>query len=164
VGIYLSAGSNLGNREANLEFGMDSLRQNGIVPVHVSPFFETEPVGFLDQPWFLNLAFEVESRLSPRQLLEECLEIEAQRGRKRTFANQPRTLDLDILLYNSEVVSEEGLVIPHPRMAERRFVLEPLARIASGVVHPLLEKTIATLLDECPDRSVVKIYTGGGAG
>ena len=153
---YIAGGSNLGNRKANLEFALTSLAERNPV-TRVSPYYETEPVGYHDQPWFLNVAVEIETRLAPRELLKLCLSIEAACGRIRPFPNAPRTLDLDILLYGDLVVSEEGLVIPHPRLTERRFVLEPLAQIAAGLLHPTLKKTIASLLESCPDLSEVKL-------
>lgn len=156
VKAYISAGSNLGNRKMNLEFALDELDGAGSV-LRVSPYFETEPVGYADQPWFLNLAIEVETRLSPIELLNLCRGVEASRDRKRSFPNAPRTLDLDILLYGNSVVREENLIIPHPRMAERRFVLEPLFRIAPDFVHPVLKRTIRSLLESCADTSQVRL-------
>ena len=120
-----------------------------------SSCFETEPVGFLDQPWFLNQAIEMETWLEPRELLFFCQSIEASCGRIRTFPNAPRTLDLDILLYGDAVINQEDLVIPHPRLHERRFALEPLAQIAPEVIHPVLNKSIRLLLEECRDASQV---------
>ena len=153
---FILAGTNLGNREANLKFALDSLAKGGGL-VKVSPCYETEPVGFLEQPWFLNQAIELETNLNPHVLLLLCQEIEASCGRVRTFLNAPRTLDLDILLYGDLVVREEKLVIPHPRLQERRFVLEPLAQIAPDLVHPVLHKTIRLLLEACPDTSRVRL-------
>ena len=157
--VYLSAGSNLGDRAANLRNGIEDLRKVGIVLKQVSSIFETEPVGFSDQPWFLNLAAEVETRLSPHELLACCLEIEIRRGRVRSFPAAPRTLDLDILLYDSLIIDQPGLQIPHPRMTHRRFVLEPLVQIAPGFLHPLLKKTIHELLDVCTDSSMVRLHS-----
>jgi len=153
---YISAGSNLADRKANLEFALDSLAKGNTVK-KVSSYFETEPVGYLNQPWFLNLAIELESPLSPLQLLALCQQIEASCGRVRTFSNAPRTLDLDILLFDDIMINEEKLVIPHPRLSERRFVLEPLAQIAPEVMHPAMKKSIRALLEECPDHSKVHL-------
>lgn len=153
---FLLAGTNLGDRKANLEFALDSLSKGGNVR-NKSAFYETEPVGFLDQPWFLNQAIELETTLSPAELLALCQDIESSCGRVRTFRNAPRTLDLDILLYDDVVVHEEALIIPHPRMAERRFVLVPLAQIAPEIVHPVLQTTIRHLLEFCPDSSEVRL-------
>lgn len=150
------AGSNLGNRKANLEFALSSLAKDAIV-LKSSSYFETEPVGFLDQPWFLNIAVELETRLEPLELLSFCQEIERSRGRVRTFPNAPRILDLDILLFGDNIINQKDLIIPHPRLPERRFVLEPLAQIAPDVLHPVLRKSIRSLLEACPDQSEVHI-------
>jgi 2-amino-4-hydroxy-6-hydroxymethyldihydropteridine diphosphokinase len=152
---HISAGSNVGDRKQNLELALTSLGKKASVK-KVSSFFETEPVGYLNQPWFLNLAIEIETLRTPSELLHLCQEIEASCGRLRTFPNAPRTLDLDILLLEDMVVNQKDLVIPHPRLWERRFVLEPLAQIAPETVHPVLKKSILTLLEECPDQSKVR--------
>jgi 2-amino-4-hydroxy-6-hydroxymethyldihydropteridine diphosphokinase len=131
------------------------LHDKGAFVRRVSSVFETEPVGFRDQPWFLNIAIEIETALSPHQLLAVCQEIEAARGRTRPFQWAPRTLDLDILLYGDRIVEEPYLQIPHPRMAQRRFVLEPLTQIAPALVHPVSHQTIAALLASCPDPATV---------
>ncbi|MBZ5495527.1 MAG: 2-amino-4-hydroxy-6-hydroxymethyldihydropteridine diphosphokinase [Acidobacteriia bacterium] len=157
--VYLSAGSNLGDRKAHLRSGIDGLRSVGLAALRVSSVFETEPVGFLNQPWFLNIVVEAETRLTPRQLLACCLEVESQHGRVRSFPGAPRTLDLDILLYGDLVIDEPGLQIPHPRMAQRRFVLEPLAQMAPEVRHPTLGQSIHTLLASCTDSSRVTFHS-----
>ena len=154
---FILAGTNLGDREANLEFARRELARQA-KSIRYSSCFETEPVGFLDQPWFLNQAIELETELAPMELLSLCQRIEASRGRMRTFPNAPRTLDLDILLYGDAVIHEEGLVIPHPRLQERRFALKPLAEIAPEAVHPVLKKSIQVLLESCPDSSKVETY------
>jgi 2-amino-4-hydroxy-6-hydroxymethyldihydropteridine diphosphokinase len=153
---FILAGSNLGDRKAYLEYSVKSLEQAGTV-LTVSSCFETEPVGFPDQPWFLNQAIALSTRLAPSELLLCCQRIETSGGRIRTFTNAPRTLDLDILLYGDLVLNQENLIIPHPRLAERRFALEPLAQIAPDVVHPLLGKSIRCLLEACPDSSKVRM-------
>jgi 2-amino-4-hydroxy-6-hydroxymethyldihydropteridine diphosphokinase len=152
---HISAGSNIGNRKQNLEFALTSLGKKVTIK-KVSSLFETEPVGYLNQPWFLNLAIEIETHLNPSELLSFCQDIEASCGRIRTFPNAPRTLDLDILLIEDLVMNEKDLVIPHPHLWERRFVLEPLAQIAPEAVHPVLKKSILSLLKECPDQSKVR--------
>jgi 2-amino-4-hydroxy-6-hydroxymethyldihydropteridine diphosphokinase len=154
---FILAGSNLGNRGDNLAYAVKSLATAGTV-LKTSSYHETEPVGYLDQPWFLNQAIEIETSLTPSELLLCCQRIETSCGRTRTFPNAPRTLDLDILLYGDLSINRADLVIPHPRMTERRFVLEPLAQIAPDVVHPLLKKSIRSLLETCPDLSKVKIH------
>ncbi len=153
---YISAGSNIGDRDQNLECALNLLAKGNAVK-KVSAYFETEPVGFRNQPWFLNLAIEIDTPLNPSELLTLCREIEASCGRIRTFPNAPRTLDLDILLFEDLVINEPDLVIPHPRLSERRFVLEPLAQIAPEIVHPVLKKSIRSLLEECQDRSEVRL-------
>jgi len=155
--VYISAGSNIGEREANLEFGARRLGECGNL-LRTSSFFETEPVGYADQPWFLNQVFELETTLTPHELLALCNEIEHDCGRVRTFQNAPRTLDLDILLYGDLIVSDPNLVIPHPRMAERRFVLEPLAEMAPELPHPIEKKTIRELLANCPDTAAARKF------
>ena len=152
---FLLAGSNLGDREANLQYAVSSLTTAGTV-LKISSVFETEPVGYEAQPWFFNQAIELRTSLTPYELLQGCQRIETCRGRIRTFPNAPRTLDLDILLYGDLWVNQEDLIIPHPRLAERKFALAPLSQIAPDVVHPLLKKTIRSLLEGCPDGSKVK--------
>ncbi len=158
---YLSLGSNLGDRVAHLEFGVAGLEKDGVRCLRASSLYETEPVGYRGQPWFLNQVLMVETLCTPGELLQECLKIERARGRKRSIRNGPRTLDIDILLYDDLVLKEPGLVIPHPRMTERRFVLEPLAEIAPEVYHPVLVKTIRFLLVSCSDPSSVHLYSPG---
>ncbi|MDR1727463.1 MAG: 2-amino-4-hydroxy-6-hydroxymethyldihydropteridine diphosphokinase [Acidobacteriota bacterium] len=157
---YVSAGANLGDRKACLEFGARRLAEKGTL-LRASSLFETEPVGYADQPWFLNQVLEIETPLSPRELLAWCNAVEREAGRVRTFRNAPRPLDLDILLYGGEVVAEADLSIPHPRMTERRFVLEPLAEIAPGVRHPLAGKTVQELLAGCRDSAAVRRLDDG---
>jgi 2-amino-4-hydroxy-6-hydroxymethyldihydropteridine diphosphokinase len=157
--VYLSGGSNLGDRKANLKSATDALRKAGIVVRRVSSVYETEPVGFLSQPWFLNIAVAIETRLSPSELLTCCQDIEKLHGRVRSFPGAPRVLDLDILLYEDLIIDSPSLQIPHPRMTERRFVLEPLAQIAPDAVHPGLKKTILSLLASCRGNSTVTLHS-----
>jgi 2-amino-4-hydroxy-6-hydroxymethyldihydropteridine diphosphokinase len=145
---YIALGSNLGDRRAHLDFALDALRAHpGVQIVAVSRVIETEPVGPPNQGRYLNAAAAVRTRLEPRDLLELCLSIERARGRARTEEGAwgPRTLDLDLLLHGSRVIDEPGLAIPHPRLHERLFVLEPLAEIAGGTAHPTLGVTIEAL-------------------
>jgi 2-amino-4-hydroxy-6-hydroxymethyldihydropteridine diphosphokinase len=143
--IYLSLGSNVGDRAGNLRAAIERLGAAGKV-VAISALYESEPVDFLDQPWFVNCIVALETAKSPQQLLVCLLGIEAAMGRRRTRNKGPRTIDLDIVLFGDRVVQEKGLTIPHPAMQARRFVLEPLAEIAPEVVHPTLRKTVRELL------------------
>jgi 2-amino-4-hydroxy-6-hydroxymethyldihydropteridine diphosphokinase len=147
---YIALGSNLGDRRALIESALHDLRQHPqIAVIAVSTIIETAPVGPPDQHRYLNAAAELRTSLSPRELLDVCLSIEAAHGRTRTIQQRwgPRLIDIDILLYGDELIDEPGLHIPHPHMAERLFVLEPLAEIAPQLVHPALRSTIQSLRD-----------------
>lgn len=159
--VYILAGANLGDRRRNLEQGLASLQEAGLKITKKSSCFETEPVGFREQPWFLNMAIEAETVLPALQLLDICQGIELALGRTRSFPGAPRVLDLDILFYASCIIETERLVIPHPRAAERRFALQPLAQIAPAYVHPVLRQTIGSLLASCRDTSVVRPFQCG---
>ena len=152
---YLSLGSNVGDREANLRGALARLAEVGCVRA-VSSFYETEPVEFTAQPWFLNCAVALETTRMPKQLLHALLQLELEMGRRRTQDKGPRTIDLDILLFGNAIVNTPGLTIPHPALAERRFVLEPLTEIAPEAVHPVLKKTIRELLDTLPPGAIVR--------
>ena len=155
--VYLALGSNLGDRESNLRAAIRNLTEAGIAVLRESPIYETEPVGFADQGWFLNMAVEAETALFPMQLLTRTSRIERSLGRVRTVPNGPRTIDIDILLYGSAVVRTPRVEIPHPRMHERRFVLAPLADLAPALRHPVLRQTIRKLLDSAPPQKIRKI-------
>jgi 2-amino-4-hydroxy-6-hydroxymethyldihydropteridine diphosphokinase len=157
---YLSLGSNLGDRLHLLKEAIKKIgRSGGISIKRTSPVYETQPVGFENQGWFLNLVVEAETSLEPLPLLEYLLSVEAEMGRKREERGGDRNIDLDLLLYDNRILSTDRLVIPHPRMHQRRFVLVPLAQIAPELLHPVLKKKIGELLINCEDRSVVTLYS-----
>lgn len=152
--IYLSLGSNIGDRERNLRDAIKRLAAPDMKILRVSPVYETEPMDYTDQPWFLNLVVEAGTSLFPLQLLSRVAKIERAMGRVRNKVKGPRTLDIDILLYGNAVVRTPTLEIPHPRMAERRFVLAPLADLAPTLRHPALGKSIKELLDGLAGQAV----------
>lgn len=139
---FLSLGSNLGDREALLNQALERLQAAGVRTVRRSTIHETEPQDFRDQPWFLNMAVEVETDLTPRELLASIQKIEAELGRQRTIPKGPRTIDIDILFYANLIIGTPELEIPQPRLTERRFVLDPLSEIAPDLRHPVTGKTI----------------------
>ncbi|WP_110462520.1 2-amino-4-hydroxy-6-hydroxymethyldihydropteridine diphosphokinase [Ruminiclostridium sufflavum] len=140
---YIGIGSNMGDRESNLRNAIALLNyEDKAMVTAVSSFINTAPVGYAEQPDFLNAVVEIATALSPQKLLWLCSEIENKLKRKRTIRWGPRTIDLDILLYNDLILNEDNLIIPHPRMSEREFVLKPLKEIAPGAFHPVLKKTI----------------------
>jgi 2-amino-4-hydroxy-6-hydroxymethyldihydropteridine diphosphokinase len=151
---YLSLGSNVGDREAHLRQALERLGEVGRV-LTVSSFYETEPVEFIEQPWFLNCVAAFETSETAPQLMTEILRIEEEMGRRRLQKKGPRSIDIDILLYDDAIEETRELTIPHPAMQERGFVLEPLAEIAPGVVHPVLKKTIRELRDALPAGQAV---------
>jgi 2-amino-4-hydroxy-6-hydroxymethyldihydropteridine diphosphokinase len=156
VEAIIALGSNEGDREANLGHAITAIGLQSRV-TQVSSVYETEPMYVEDQAWFLNCVIAVETELLPRDLIESFQAVEARLGRKRSRRYGPRVIDIDILFYGSFVISEEGLTIPHPRIAERLFVLAPLAEIRPDLVHPVLKKTVWELLASLKDeKKVVK--------
>lgn len=153
---YLSLGSNIGDRAANIAPAVSALAQHGVRVTRQSSLYETEPVDFRDQDWFLNCVVEAQTDLEPAEIMDALLQIERSLGRHRLVPKGPRLIDIDILLYGSSVVRTPELEIPHPRMADRRFVLVPFNEIAPDTLHPVLKKTIAELLRSTPDRSEVR--------
>jgi 2-amino-4-hydroxy-6-hydroxymethyldihydropteridine diphosphokinase len=147
--VYLSLGSNVGDRAAQLRDALTRLSAAGRV-VAVSSFYETEPVEFTQQPWFLNCAAALETNKTPEQMMAALLAIEEQMGRRRAQNKGPRSIDIDILLFGDAVMDSNELRIPHPAMHQRRFVLEPLAEIAPEVQHPAFKKTIRELRNSLP--------------
>ena len=157
--VYLSLGSNVGDRQAHLRDAVAHLQAKGHV-VSVSSFYETEPVDVTDQAWFLNCAVYLKTTDMPEQLMAAILEIEQEMGRRRILPKGPRIIDIDILLLGDKVINSPALTIPHPAMPERRFVLEPLAEIAPAVRHPVLKKTILELLHALPAGQTVRKCRG----
>ena len=150
---YIALGSNLGDREAHLHAALHALRDAGVTVRRASRFVETPPVGKTDQPMFLNAAAELQTDLSARELLQLLLRIEASRGRVRAERWGPRTLDLDLLLYDAQIIHEPDLDVPHPLMHQRSFVLQPLVEIAPEAWHPVLKKTARQLLEDLEHAS-----------
>jgi 2-amino-4-hydroxy-6-hydroxymethyldihydropteridine diphosphokinase len=161
---YLGLGSNLGDRAANLLRAVAAFNSAGLAPSTFSSIYETAPVDYLDQPGFLNMVIAITSdRLEPFSLLAFCLETETRLGRRRTIPRGARTIDIDLLLLEDLVVDETRggltLILPHPRMHLRRFVLTPMVEIAPHLEHPILGKPMADLLGELEDFAEVRIHS-----
>ena len=157
--VYIALGSNLGDRVANLLEARERMKSSNLKLTRASSIYETEPRGFLDQPWFLNQVVEAQTTLYPRQLLARLLQIEKEMGRERIVLNGPRLIDLDILLFGDSTLHLPGLEIPHPRMTERRFVLEPLAELAPALRHPRTRRSVREMLADVADQPVRRLNT-----
>jgi 2-amino-4-hydroxy-6-hydroxymethyldihydropteridine diphosphokinase len=158
---YISAGSNIGDRIGYLQQANILLKDTpGVEVSAISSIYETEPVGYKDQEWFANAVLKIETDLSPSDLLAECLRIESKLGRERKDEERwgPRTLDLDILFYDSEVVSEDDLRIPHPRMHERAYALVPMLELDPDFIHPIIGKTVLEIHNELEEPEEVYLY------
>ena len=155
--VYLSLGSNVGDRERNLESGLGRLVARDFSIRRISSVYETEPVDYTDQRWFLNLVVEAATDLFPMQLLWRTSKVERLLGRVRTVPKGPRTIDIDILFYGRAVIRSAALEVPHPRIAQRRFVLTPLAELAPDLRHPVTHRTIREMLDAAPLASVRRL-------
>ncbi len=156
--VYLALGSNLGDRRAYLESAIPSLSRQGVQIVRSASVYLTEPHDIPGEPWFLNTVLEASTFLSPEKLLQACLNAEEENSRKRTGIKESRTLDVDIIFYGGTVVDKPGLSIPHPSFAARRFVLVPLAEIASDFIDPVSGKAVRQLLQETPDSAEVQYF------
>ncbi len=156
--VFVGLGSNLGDRESAIEGALARLATRGFRPTLKSSLWLTEPVGGPPQGFFLNAVAGGETELAPERLLEACLATEREMGRVRAERNGPRTIDVDVLLFGNERRDSPGLIIPHPRLHERRFVLAPLAEIAPALVHPVLGLAVWELLARCPDASFVRLH------
>lgn len=169
--VHLGLGSNLGDREKSLYEALDRISGLGLSTINCSSIYETEPVGYSEQPWFLNQAIEISSTRETSEkvaelhrLLGSLQRIEAEMGRRRVIATGPRLIDIDLLLAGNVVIGWEGrtsaddIVVPHPRLHERRFVLVPLCEIAPTAIHPVFEVSIDHLAGVVEDRAAVRVY------
>lgn len=155
--VYLGFGSNIGDREAQIRRAIELLDSEELRLVRVSSFYETEPIGFTKQRWFMNCVAEFATQLFPRQLLHRIQRVELQLGRRRAVVNGPRTIDIDILLFGDAVVKTEELEVPHPRFRERRFVLAPLAELNPELRDPVTRRTVSDLLGDVKGQAVRKV-------
>ncbi|HKM81814.1 MAG TPA: 2-amino-4-hydroxy-6-hydroxymethyldihydropteridine diphosphokinase [Candidatus Acidoferrum sp.] len=157
--VYIALGTNVGDREHNLREAIRQLAEAGIRILKISSIYETEPVDYLEQAWFLNAVLEAQTNLPALDLLHKLRAIESAMGSKKAFAKGPRLIDLDILLYGNDAIATPELQVPHPRMLERRFVLVPLAEIAPNLRHPSWPAKAQQLLATIKDPSVVRLLS-----
>ena len=157
ITAYIGIGSNLGTPEGNCTKAIEKISSaKGIKIISKSSFYQTEPIGGVQQGWFVNSAIEIETDLSPENLLSVLLNLELAMGRIRKEKWGPRLIDLDLLLYGNLVLEKKGITLPHPEIQNRKFVLTPMSEIAENLIHPTLKKTIKTLLQESSDVTIVK--------
>ncbi|HXR33156.1 MAG TPA: 2-amino-4-hydroxy-6-hydroxymethyldihydropteridine diphosphokinase [Verrucomicrobiae bacterium] len=156
--VYIAQGSNVGDRESNLREAIRLLAEAGIRILKISSIYETEPVDYLEQAWFLNAVLEAQTDLPALDLLQTLRSIESAMGSKKPFAKGPRLIDLDILLYDNDTIATPELQVPHPRMLERRFVLVPMAEIAPHLRHPSWPATASQLVAALKETSVVRLH------
>jgi 2-amino-4-hydroxy-6-hydroxymethyldihydropteridine diphosphokinase len=156
--IFIGLGSNVGDKEATLNAAVEKLRNIAEIK-KISSVYETEPMEYENQEWFLNMAVEMATALQPHALLKQLHRIEESLGRTREIRYGPRTMDLDILLYDDAILREKDLIIPHPKMRERAFVLVPLREIASDIIHPIYKKSIKTLLKQLFNNYAIRLWT-----
>lgn len=154
--VYIGLGSNLGCREKNVRRAVALLdASENFSALETSPLYETQPIGFGSQPWFLNAALKAETGLEPRSLFQLCKRIERRLGRKPSSRNIPRIIDLDLLLFGDCILEEGNLVLPHPKLHTRRFVLEPLAALDESITHPVLNLSVSKLLSNMKESKKV---------
>jgi 2-amino-4-hydroxy-6-hydroxymethyldihydropteridine diphosphokinase len=157
--VFLGIGTNLGNKAENLSEAIDMIGENIGPVVGSSSVYETEPWGFETKDEFLNMVVKVETKLSSFTIFKNIILIESLLGRRRSENRySSRVIDIDLLLYEDQIINEKGLIVPHPLMHERKFVLVPLCEIAPDMMHPVLNITFASLLESCKDKSYVRVY------
>ena len=160
--VFIGIGSNIGNKEGNIRKAIGLIKKKCKI-LKASSLYETEPVGYKEQDWFLNCAIEIDTKLNPLELLNFLQSIEKKLKRAKTIKNSPRIIDLDILFYSNKIIKEKNLIVPHPRLHERLFVLEPLKEIAPELVHPMFGKSIGELYSgdgRKEDVRLFRTYTG----